>query len=284
MKVYKHYDQQQLNFQYNTRLNVPDYTLYFDQWEKSSRDAQKRFSAIRDICFGDHPGECLDVFPAGMSGSKTVIFIHGGYWHLLDKALFHFLSSTFLYHNITAVYINYRLAPAATIDQIVTSCGQAVKWVHNNITRYNGNPSELYVLGHSAGGHLASMLLTQHDFSFLKGVVSLSGLFHLEPVMLSYLNEMVRLDVSSAARNSPVFLSPLNHCPLLLITGADESHEFKSQSTEFYKSWKRTNSSIEFLEIAGKNHYSILDTVTEENSLVQSAIFRLMNIKTKQQQ
>ena len=280
MTVYKHYDQQQLNGQYNTRLSVPDYSAYFNRWEKDSLETQKKFSLFKDICFGTHPDECLDIYPAGSPGSKTVIFIHGGYWHLLDKTLFHFLSATFIAHNITSVYINYRLAPAATIDEIVSSCGQAVNWVRDNISRYSGNPSEIYVLGHSAGGHLASMLMTEPDFSFLKAVVSLSGLFSLEPIRLSYLNEMVRLDAASTERNSPVFLNPLNHCPLLLITGADESEEFKTQSTELYKSWKQNPDSIELLEIPGKNHYSILETVTEEGSVVQSAILRLMNIQT----
>ena len=234
MAIYKQYDQEQLNHQYNTRLKVPDYATYFESWETRSLQTQSKYPCYRNIQFGTRPEECMDIFPAKKPGSKTMIFIHGGYWHLLDKELFHFLAPTLLEYNITAVFINYRLAPAASISEIVSSCNRAVRWVSENIGDYNGNPSELYISGHSAGGHLASMLLTQNDFSLLKGVISLSGIFRLEPVMLSYLNNVLHIDPQAAALNSPVILNRCSNCPVLLITGEDESNEFKDQSAELF--------------------------------------------------
>lgn len=113
-------------------------------------------------------------------------------------------------------------------------------------------------------------------------MILISGLFSLEPVMLSYLNSSLKLNAEKAKRNSPVLLKPVVHCPLLLITGMDESNEFKDQSTEIYSYWKHELSNINLLTVPGKNHYSILETVAEQDSFVQSAIFRLMNIKTQQ--
>jgi arylformamidase len=278
MNVYKHYSQEQLNYQYNTRLHVKDFAIYFYRWESLSRQKAQHNTVLKDIPFGDHQEERLDIFPSKIHHSKTLVFIHGGYWHLLDKSMFYFLAGHFLNCNVTTVLINYPLAPKSSMDEIVASCRKALRWLHDNIIRFNGDPAELYLLGHSAGGHLASMLLVKEEARFVRAMISLSGLFRLEPVMLSYLNNSIGIDRESALKNSPVLLKPANDCPLLLVTGTEESDEFKAQSDELYHCWKSKCSSIEFLKIPQKNHYSILDAVIENDSTLWAAIIRLMNI------
>jgi hypothetical protein len=90
------------------------------------------------------------------------------------------------------------------------------------------------------------------------------------------------MDMDIAERNSPVFLKPANSCPFLLVTGTDETDEFKDQTVEMYNSWKNEHNCIEVLKIPGKNHYSILDAVVETGSSLQSAIFHLINIEERQ--
>ncbi len=278
MIIYKQYNQEQLNDQYNTRLQVPDYAGYFDRWEKRSRQTAEQHAILKDISFGTHPDERLDIFPSHIPHSKTLVFIHGGYWHLLDKTMFHFLAEHFLQYNVTTVLINYPLAPHSSIHEIVNSCRKALRWIHDNIVHYNGDPMELYLLGHSAGGHLASMLLVEEEASFVRAAISLSGLFRLEPVMLSYLNASIGMDRENAQTNSPVFLNPAKDSRLLLITGTSESDEFKDQSEELCQSWKSKCGYMEYLKVPDKNHYSILDAVIEKNSILRAAIFQLMNI------
>jgi len=278
MNVYKHYNKQQLNNQYNTRLQVPDYADYFDRWERQSRQTAEHNTILKDIAFGDHPEERLDIFPSKIPHSKTLVFIHGGYWHLLDKSIFHFLAEHFLKYNVTTVLINYPLAPKSFLDEIVVSCRKALRWLHDNIIRYNGDSNDLFLMGHSAGGHLASMMLIEEEAKFVQGMISLSGLFRLEPVMLSYLNDSIGMDRETAIKNSPVFLSPANDCPLLLVTGSDESDEFKAQSEELCQCWQSKCSNIELLMVPKKNHYSILDAVIEKDSAVMSAMNRMINI------
>ena len=278
MNVYKNYNQEQLDYQYNVRLQVPDYPNYFDRWEKLSGQTEQHYTILKDIPFGAHPEECLDIFPSKILHSKTLVFIHGGYWHLLDKTMFHFLAEHFLSYNVTTVLINYPLAPRSSISEIVASCRKALRWLYENIARYNGDPMELYLLGHSAGGHLASMLLIEEEAKFLQGMISLSGLFRLEPVMLSYLNDSIGMDRENAIKNSPVFLNPAHDYPLLLVTGTDESDEFKAQTEELYQCWKNKCSNTELLMVPHKNHYSVLDAIVEKDSILRAAIIRLMNI------
>jgi arylformamidase len=276
MNVYKHYNQAQLNDQYNTRLQVPDYAVYFDRWERLSRQTAEDHTILKDILYGEHAKERLDVFPSGIPHSKTLIFIHGGYWHLLDKDMFHFLAGHFLKYNVTTVLINYPLAPFSPLDEIVASCRKALRWLHEHIESFNGDPAELYLLGHSAGGHLASMLMVGEEANFLRAMISLSGLFRLEPVMLSYLNDSIGLDRENVIKNSPVFLKPAKDCSLLLATGSAESDEFKAQSEELDHCWKSKCSFIDLLEVPQKNHYSILDAVIEKDSALWAAMSRLM--------
>jgi arylformamidase len=277
MNVYKNYNQEALNDQYNTRLQVPEYAEYFDRWERLSRQTAEQHTILKDISYGEDPKERLDIFPSNKPGSKTLVFIHGGYWHLLDKDMFHFLAAHFLRYDITTVLINYPLAPHSSISEIVVSCRKALRWIHDNMIRFDGDADELYLVGHSAGGHLATMMLIEEEAKLVRGVISLSGLFRLEPVMLSYLNESIGMDRENAIKNSPVFLKPVNDCRLLLATGTQESDEFKAQSEELCQSWKSINNNIEILKIPEKNHYSILDAVAEKDSALANAIIHLIN-------
>lgn len=278
MHVYKHYNQQQLDAQYNNRLYVPDYADYFERWEKLSRQTEKEHVIFKDISYGSHALECLDIFPAANPNAKTLVFIHGGYWHLLDKRLFHFLAATFVKRNVTTVLINYPLAPSVAMDAIVSSCSNAMLWLQNNLINYGGDPTQVYIAGHSAGAHLAAMLLVNNNTAFIKGVVLLSGLYQLTPVMLSNINAVLQMDVATAERNSPACLQPVHQCTLLLAVGSNETDEFKDQTQEMYDNWKNKHTSIQLLNVPGKNHFSILDAITENGTALQTAIFCLMNI------
>jgi arylformamidase len=244
--VYKHYDQAALDRQYNNRLQVPEYAIHLQRWEDRSREAEKKFNPIHDIAYGDHERERLDIYPSSKKKAKTLVFIHGGYWKQLDKSMFQFVAEAFLPYEFTVALITYPLAPSVPLDSIVASCKKAVRWIHANIHQYNGDPDELYVASHSAGAHLAVMLMSAgrqdshlpFPAGILKGVCAMSGLFDLEPIRLSEINEALKLDEQTVFRNSPVYLTPVCPCPLAIAVGADESDEFISQSEALYSSWQ----------------------------------------------
>ena len=284
MLIYKQYDQAALDRQYNNRLQVPDYLFYLQRWELLSRQTEKKYTSIKDIPYGELPLELLDIYPSSLPQSKTLIYIHGGYWQRLDKSDFHFITEAFQSYNFTTVILNYPLAPAVSLDQIVLSCCKAIQWLHQNLSQYNGDSHQMYVAGHSAGGHLAAMLMTTDWSHFnlpgevIKGYCAMSGLFNLTPIRLSDINEVLKMDQDMVLRNSPVQLKPLTQSPLLLAVGADESDEFKDQGRELYADWKEKSISLQLLEIPGLNHYSILETIIEPTSSLHQFIRRLMKI------
>ncbi|MEO5682796.1 MAG: alpha/beta hydrolase fold domain-containing protein [Chitinophagaceae bacterium] len=283
MLVYKGYDQAALDKQYNNRLHVPDYATYLERWEMLSRQTEKEFPVVKDIPYAALPREQLDIYPSLLPSSKTLIFIHGGYWHKFDKSSFQFIGNAFRNYHITTVLINYPLAPVVSIDQISASCRRAISWLHQNISAYNGDPGQLYMAGHSAGGHLCAMLLATDWSHFnlkrdtIKGACVISGLFNLIPIRLSDINQVLKLDTETALRNSPVHLLPINQCPLSIVVGSNETNEFLDQSNELYTCWKESISA-EIIQTEGLNHYSIVETILDPQSCLHQAMRRLMKI------
>jgi arylformamidase len=282
MIIYKKYSRQELDLQYNNRVHVPDFENYLRRWEKLSNDTAKTHNVIKDISYGSTGRECLDIFPSAKPLSKTLVFIHGGYWQRFDKSLFHFIAGAFSVYGNTTVLINYPLAPDVTMDQIVKSCSDAIKWISKNVESYNGNPDQLYIAGHSAGGHLAAMLMTieekQKYTAGIQGVCSISGLFNLRPIQLSNINDALQMDTEVAIRNSPVFKEPVAPCPLLVAVGGAETNEFLDQSNELYNKWKNKTASTELITLPGLNHFSVLDSFCDANSLLHQSMCRMMKI------
>ena len=283
MLIYKKYDQAALDRQYNNRLHVPEFATYLDKWESLSSQTEKEGPVIKNIAYGKLPREQLDIYPSSQPFSKTLIFIHGGYWHKLDKASFQFIAKALGAYGVTTVLINYPLAPSVSIDQISASCREAVHWLYQNISAYNGDPGELYIAGHSAGGHLAVMLLATDwsDFNLpsdvIKGVFAISGLYNLIPIRLSDINLVLNMDTETAVRNSPVQLLPASQCPLVIVVGSNETDEFLDQSKELYKCWKE-RIPVEILQMQGFNHYSIVDTMLDTKSSLHQVMIRKMKI------
>jgi len=279
MIIYKQYTRQELDNQYNNRLHVPDFATYLERWDTWSEAARQKHPYIKDLQYGDHPRECLDIFPSGKGSSKVLVFIHGGYWQLFDKTKFHFVADAFLRHHITTVVINYPLAPAAAMDDIVASCRKAVRWLQQNLATYYVDPQQVFIAGHSAGAHLATMLMSKESgveiAHFIRGMCLLSGLYNLVPIQLSYVNAGLGMDKETALSNSPVNLSAVQTCPLLVAAGGAETAEFKDQSRELYNCWK-TTTPVELMEVQGHNHYSILDALVDEHTSLYKGMMKLM--------
>jgi arylformamidase len=281
MLIYKQYDQTSLDQQYNNRLNVPDHEKHLQRWELVSREAEKKYNPVKNISYGELPDEQLDIFPSDKPNSKTLVFIHGGYWYKHVAADFHLVAEAFRSYGVTTVLIDYPLMPGYRMEQLVLSCRTAIHWVQQNISRYNGDAQEVYVSGHSAGGHLAAMMMVKgkQEFAYpLKGVCAISGLYNLLPVELSYVNEILKMDEETVLRNSPVHLSPVAWCPLILAVGANETNEYLEQSRELYHAWTSQGIKVEILEIDGEDHFSILGTMLDSSSYIHKVMRRLMDI------
>lgn len=284
MVIYKNYNQEALDKQYNNRAMVPNFAQIVEQWMQQSADTRKRATIHLDLPYGPHKRERLDIFPAESANAPVQVFFHGGYWKALEKEVFHFIANGFIDNGVTTALVNYPLVPQVTMDDLVNACQRAVTWIYHNIANYNGDPDKIYTSGHSAGGHIVAMLTATNWSIFdvpqniIKGGCAISGLFNLLPIQLCYLNDELSMDKAAARRNSPVFLSPACSTPLIVTVGQRESDEYHAQTRELIDVWSAKGITFTHLPIPNANHFSILDSFVDNKAPLNQAILNQMEI------
>ncbi len=190
---------------------------------------------------------------------------------MLDKADFSFVANGFVPHGITTVVINYALIPAVRMDELVRQCRQAVGWVMANATSLGADPGRVFVSGHSAGGHLTTMvgatdwtvftcpLVPQPVSVRPRGGFALSGLHDLVPISRSYLQESLKLTAQEVERNTPMTLSPPEGGTWLALVGGKEGPEYHRQSTGLADRWTAAgHPDVRAQIVAGHDHFSIM--------------------------
>jgi arylformamidase len=280
--VYRDYDQRALDAQYDNRGLVADHQRYLDAYAANSARARRERACRLDIAYGTGPLETLDLFPASAPGAPVHLFIHGGYWRGLDKDAFSYLAPPWVDVGAAFVAINYALAPAVTVADIVRQCRVAVAWVAHHGSALGVDGSRLFISGHSAGGHLVAMMLSTDwsrvDPAMPAGAViggcAISGLYDLEPIRRSFLQADLHLDSETVSTCSPIRVVPKRAPPLLITVGERESPEYLRQQAEFVASWRRASLLIEELPAPGQHHFSIIDTLGEPGGLLFEAVQR----------
>jgi arylformamidase len=282
-----------LDAQYNNRGLVADYAQHLARWAQAS--AQARASALArgdcdlDVAYGAKPSEKLDVFFSGRPTDKAapvLLFIHGGYWRALDKSDASFVAPAFTDRGALVVVPNYALCPAVSIENIVLQLVQAVAWTWRHAARYGGDPKRIVVAGHSAGGHLVSMLLScrwrdvADDLPAqpLVGGLAISGVYDLEPIRHTpFLQADLRLTPASVARLSPAFFPRPKSTRLLAAVGADESSEFLRHNALIRDVWGPTAVPV-CDQVAGTNHFSVLNSLAEPAGYAHQLALRLLGL------
>ena len=184
-------DPQWLDAQHNNRARIPEHPELFARWRQASEAARAGSPAAQlDVAYGRAPSQTLDVFPAGQPGAPVLVFIHGGYWRSLDKADHSFIAPSFVAEGVNVVVPNYSLCPSASIEDIALEMTRVVAWLHRHAASFGADPARIALAGHSAGGHLAAMLLCCRwkdvdaalPLQPVLGALSISGLYDLEPL------------------------------------------------------------------------------------------------------
>lgn len=276
-----------LDQMYNNRALVPDHGEYFACWARQSAMVRRSQPCALDVAYGSGPGQTLDVFPSRTprgKGAPVLVFIHGGYWRALDKSDHSFLAPGLTEQGACVVIPNYALCPAVTIAGIALQMAQALAWCWRNIALYGGNPRRIVVAGHSAGGHLAAMLLAcqwrqvamDMPQPLVKRALSVSGLFDLEPLVHTpFLQADLRLSADSALQVSPAYMPAPRATQLYAVVGAAESPEFVRQNQLIRQTWGAR--AVPVCEaLAGLNHFSVLEAMTQPGHRLHSLAGQLL--------
>ena len=279
------FDPAWLDVQYNNRARVPEHPEILARWERASEFARANSARRIDVAYGATPAETLDVFPTPRANAPVLVFIHGGWWRAVDKRDHSFIAPAFTQAGALVVLPNYALCPAVTIETIALQLTRALIWTHRNAALYGGDPQRIVVAGHSAGGHLATMMLScawraidpKLPARLVRGALSISGLFDLEPLRHTpYLQADLRLTPASVQRLSPVrFPRPLG--PLYAAVGALESEEFLRQNLAIREAWGAK--SVPVCEtVAGTNHFDVLHALADPQSPLHARALQLLGL------
>jgi arylformamidase len=274
-----------LESQYDMRARIPDRPEIFARWARDSELARERIPAHLDLAYGPDPTERLDVFTTPRAKAPILVFIHGGYWRSLDKRDHSFIAPAFTQAGAMVVMPNYALCPAVTIEAIARQMVRALVWVHENASRFGGDPQRIVVAGHSAGGHLAAMLLccrwqeVAPDLppQLVNSALAISGLFDLEPLRRTpFLQADLRLTRGSVSRLSPArFERPAGR--LHAVVGGNESEEFLRQNQLIRAAWG--TDVVRICEaIEGAHHLSIVDRLADPDAPLHHMALELLRI------
>jgi acetyl esterase/lipase len=268
--IYRGMDRAALDAAYNNTaaVGLPKRDQYVAGWTARS-DAVRRRGGSLDLRYGDGPRQRLDFFPCGTPGAPTLAYIHGGYWQMNDKEPYAFFGEALLPAGWNLAVIEYTLAPAARLDQIVGEVRAAVAWVIDHAAELRGDPARVFVAGHSAGGHLTAVAMNDRRVA---GGVAISGIYDLEPIRLNYLNDKLGLDPVEAARNSPIKHMPSEASPLVVSVGLGELPELIRQSEEYAAAWRRNGLEGEYVPLPDHDHFSILEELAQPSGRLLAAL------------
>jgi arylformamidase len=269
--IWRGYDRAALDAQYNNRKRFPGYAGHFASWQRWSAATRATLPGHLDCAFGADPVERLDVFPAEGPGAPLYLFIHGGYWYSLDKADYSYVAEGMRPHGVATAVNNFGLAPDWTMDAIVEQNRAAIAFLWRNAAAHGIDRDRLYVAGHSAGGHLAALLLATDWPAYaadlppgiVKGACAIGGIFDLEPIRLCYLNETLHLTAGQVERHSPLRQDYPVSAPLLLVVAEDESPEFHRQSAEMADFWRGLGYPVDSVVPAGLDHFDVVNQLRD---------------------
>ncbi|MCP5026531.1 MAG: alpha/beta hydrolase [Actinomycetia bacterium] len=264
--------------QYSPSSCLPDgdYRPLVARYRQASEKARKYCLSggreIVEIRYGDGSAQTIDVVTPNDSGGADplLVFIHGGYWQELSKHDSFFAATDCIQHGWGFAAVDYTLAPHATLDEIVEECAAAIEALYSEADRLGFDHRHLFIAGSSAGAHLAAMaaLRQPNNTPPIAGLVLLSGIYEIEPLIRTSINAAVGIDPPAADRNSPLRHRAEGLPPALVAWGENETDEFKAQSRVYAHHLRAGGVAVAEMEISDRNHFDlVLDLAAPDTQL-----------------
>ncbi|ASL48999.1 hypothetical protein bAD24_p01520 (plasmid) [Burkholderia sp. AD24] len=264
--------------EYGWGLENANTSALLASWSARAEVTRSENECILDIPTGNHPREALDLFRA-RDAKGTVLFIHGGFWRTSSKNDMAWIADGFLHIGYSVVFLNYPLCPEASLREVSESVQASFARLVTEILS-DAESGAIVIVGHSAGAYLATSLMAtvwnQHglETSPIRGVVAISGLFELEPLLHTSHNRSLRLDKQLALQLSLTSFSPAVDASLILVVGELETAELHRQSHIMAHAWSTLRPRI--VSIKGEDHYGIVEGLARTGSELHRIVLTSM--------
>jgi arylformamidase len=264
--------------EYNPRTTVTNTLEIITAWPPRAAATRARRAHEADVKTGDNPRELVDIFRAA-NPKGTIVFIHGGYWRALSKNESSWVADGFVDQGYTVVLINYPLCPEVSLASLIASVRQSFARVIRDMLS-PAEKAKVLVTGHSAGGYLTCAMLSTDWTAYglpaqpFHAALPVSGVFELSPLLTTTMNSDIRLDAASAEALNLMIAEAKVKVPVLFAVGGDESDEFHRQSRDMADHWQHLSPSL--LDIAGTNHFTIIEEYADPHSELTRAALGLL--------
>ena len=260
-------DERERQYSPSSRLPDGDFGPFIDEYRRRS-DAARDSQPTITLDYGPKPSNTVDIAiptPASAPGAPLDgplpihVFIHGGYWQELSKHESFFLARESANRGHALAAVDYTLAPDATLDEIVDECCAAIAAIRVAAAGHGLDPQALIVSGSSAGAHLAAMAtLRLAATDRPAGLILVSGVYRLEPLIGTTINDAVGLDQTTARALSPLAHPVDGFPPTIVAYGDDETEEFKRQSRAMVDALTAAGVAVSEVEVPDRNHFDVV--------------------------
>ena len=260
-----------------------DYGPFVRDYLVGSDKARAACERVETLTYGDGPSNSIDIaLPDAASGCPLLVYFHGGYWQELTKNESFFGADTFCERGIAYAAVDYTLAPHAGLSQIVQECRSALETLFLHAGALGIDAKRIFVAGSSAGGHLAAMCCCDAagggggSGRRVAGAVLLSGVYELEPLVQTSVNDALGMTVEEARRNSPLLLDPASFPDAIVSWGERETPEFKRQSLALSRRLQSPGRSVRTFESPSRNHFDVVHDMADPGTILGKTILELV--------
>lgn len=188
-------------------------------------------AVVSNLSYGERPRQTLDIYRPSQRRAPVVVFLYGGSWKSGDRSMYPFVGAAFADRGFVTVVPDYRVFPEAAFPTFVDDAAAAVAWTKAHIAEYGGDPERIFLIGHSAGAHIAAMLTLDKAFlgrqgldpdRAIAGMIGLSGPYDFLPL---HDQDLVPIFVPAGDLRitQPIEFARAGAPPMLLLTGVDDT-------------------------------------------------------------
>lgn len=268
-----------------------------EETKASKHAANFEVEAVKDIAYYDGPDadpvkHKLDLYlPKGKKEYPVLFFVHGGGWTSGDKKylfdVYGKIGQNFARHGIGTVVTNYRLTPKVQHPGHIQDVAKAFAWTKSNIARRGGRADQIFVCGHSAGGHLVALLATDPKYleaekcslKDIRGAIPMSGVYNLPPGKL--FDNVFTADSDKRSDAMPLSHVKGQHPPFLIIYGDSDYPFCDRASRDFCDQLKKCKCDACVEEIKQRNHFTLIGKVADNDDPATELILDFVSKHTK---
>jgi acetyl esterase/lipase len=230
--------------------------------------SESELNVVRDISYGDHPRQTLDVYhyePGWEEKKPVIVFVHGGAWDSGHKGKYYFVARSLVDRGYIVVIPNYRLYPDVRFPTFVNDTALAIDWTIDSLHEAVPHSGNIFVAGHSAGAYNAAMVSYDEQYlqaynssnESISGFIGLAGLYDFLPITDPEIKPIFS-DARSPEETQPVSFVDGDDPPALLIASPEDERVDPANSKALNRVLNQHDVRSELVLLKGGDH---VDTV-----------------------